>query len=553
MAIPHYSLLLLLFLCGAASAQEQAPYLEQAQKKFEYGLLQFELSHWQEAARHFDEIAHSYPLNHRTTAAYVMAARAFLLAEKPTLALRLIEDLQNRFPASRYLGEGSLIAGDAAMAAGSRATALQWYLRSWFAENGDRNALRNRIAAVEPETIPVGERRFVLEILRASKPDSSLSALLQWEITAQPSVSAPTDANPTKLKSMNADGPPRIAVALPTKETEPQRAGIMRDIRDGILSALDIHREMQRFPVLIELLDSRDEDSLRHAIKRLDADPRAMVLIAGAFSEDAATVSRLAAERGLLVLIPTATAEGLTDPGSNVFQLNTPILQRARLLADFSQIELGAREAIVIAPDHSYARSMADAFMERCRALDIPVRLAGWYGKDKAEVQRICRTLAGSGAKNCILFAPVQTRDDIVSVLEGIREAQITLPIVGGGNWNHPDLLERLGQGTVLYFESDVVVDSSTAAYAALRRAFSVRSSRPLSREALFGHDAMQIALKVLSDEFCTRKSVRRGIMGTFEGLRAPVSFLRHRVNCSMNILVFKGGTISKREVFHSK
>lgn len=553
MAILRYSLLLVLILGGAVSAQEEVPYLEGAQKKFEYGLLQFELSHWQEAARHFEDIVHSYPLNHRTTAACVMAARSYLLAGKPTPALRLVEEFQQRFPWSRYLAESALVAGDAAMAAGSRATALLWYVRSWLAERSDHDALRMRIASLKPATIPPGERRFVSELLRNQGPYSSLSAQLQWETPTVRGTAVRVSQDSARGKPSAADGPPRIALALPTHEPQPQRAGIMRDIRDGILSALDIHRKERKFPVMLELLDSRDADSLRRAIERLDSDPRAMVLIAGAFSEDASTVSRLAAEGGMLVLIPTATAEGLTDSGANIFQLNIPMLQRARLLADFSQSELGAHEAIVIAPDHSYARTMAEAFIERCRVLKLPVRLAGWYGIDRGEVSRICRSLDGNRVKNSILFAPVQSRDDIVSVLEGIRGARITLPILGGGNWNHPDLLARLGKDRVIYFESDVLVDTSSATHAALRLAFSARSSRPLSREALFGYDAMQIALSVMSDEHCTRQSVRHAIMNRFEGLRAPVDFLRHRVNSAMNILVSRDGLIGKYEVLHTK
>ncbi|MFZ1729237.1 MAG: ABC transporter substrate-binding protein [Bacteroidota bacterium] len=544
----------LLLFCSAVSAQQEAPYLEQAQKKFEYGLLQFELSHWQNAAKQFEEIAQKFPLNHRTTAAYVMAARSFVLEGKPSLSLRLIEELQSRFPGSDYLAEGYLIAGDAAVAAGSRSTALSWYVQSWLEESGDRALLSQRIDDIQPQSLLPGEQRAVRNILLKAPRDADLIALLGWEeqnkSTPETSVRPAQKSNATTASALET---PRIAVALPLHEKDAMRAGFVRDIRDGILSALDIHRSAGKTPVTVELLDDQDEDSLRLAIGRLERDESAMVLIAGAFSEDAERVCRMAAERGLLLLIPTATAEGLTKLGSNIFQLNTPILQRARLLAEYSYLELDAEEAIVIAPDHSYASEMADAFMDRCRKLKIPVRLAGRYGKEGEKVKSLCGKIGEDSVKKCILFAPVQSRDDIVAVLDGIREANLNMPIVGGGNWNHPDLLAAHGKGLTIFFESDVVEDQTSELYGQLKEAFAVRSARKLSREALFGFDAMQIALSLIEGEQCSRKSIRERITDVFDGLRAPVNFQQMRVNASINILRCRNGVVSKQEAFHAK
>ncbi|MBE0645088.1 MAG: hypothetical protein IH600_13475 [Bacteroidetes bacterium] len=551
MAILRHSvwLLAVLLLYGTALAQQDAPFLEQAQKKFDYGLLQFDLEHWQSAAQTFEDVARKYPTNHRTTAAFVMAARAYLLYGKPSYSLRLIEDLQRRFPNSTYLAEAYLIAGDAAIAAGTPSTALRWYVQSWFAEGADRVAISRKIQDVHPAEIPVGERRFVKDFLATMPLDNDLRTILRWD-TPGPGGTMPL-ANTNKEETSE---PVRIAVALPMHEKDARRSGAVRDLRDGMLAALDMHRTKKKTPVIMELLDSGNEDSLRNAMRRLDMDERAMVLLAGAFSDDAERVCRIAGELGPLVLIPTATAEELTTYGSNIFQLNTPILHRARLLADFCYLELDAHEAIVLAPDHSYAHAMADAFMDRCRILKIPVQLAGSYGKNEEEVKQICHKIASmNGVKNGILFAPVQSRDDIVAVLNGIHEAGLTLPVVGGGNWNHPDLLARYGKGLTLYFESDVVEDTSSVEYKNLRETFSNRSSRALSREALFGFDAMNIALSLIDNVGSSRKSVREGIKDVFEGLRAPVNFQQQRVNAAMNILMSRNGSVRRLEAFHAK
>lgn len=549
-------LLLLLLAYRPAAAQEsvyKAPFLEQAEKKFEFGLQQFERAAWNSAAIQFESIIRDLPINHRTTAAYVMAARSQHFDGKHSPALRLIEELHRNFPESRYLAEACLIAGDAALAAGSRSAALQWYVRSWLSEDADRATLTASIRKLQPDKIPPGEFRPVRKLLEQAGTDSILVALLQGQLPAvatQPGRTAsPRDHSAVPIP----DAPIRIVAALPLHEKDMQRAAVVRDLRDGILAALDLHREEKKHAVEFELIDNSDQDSLRSAIDRLDRDNRVMVLLAGAFSDDAEIVARMAAEKGMLVLLPTATADGLSRIGSNVFQLNTPILQRARLLADFSFLELDAQEAIVIAPGQTYARSMAEAFMVRGKEMGMAVRHAGWYGAGGESATDICRRIASSGVKNGILFAPVQSRDDIVAVLKGMSDAQLSLPVVGGGNWNHPDIIARHARDFTLYVESDVNADTTTDTYRRLAAAFAERSPRPLSREALFGADAMNIALAVTGPGPCTRKEARKRIADVFEGLRAPVNFLEQRVNAAMNIIECRNGSLRKHEAFHSK
>src|SRR5690606_23389964 len=96
---------LLLLLAGGLAAQQRIPFDEQAQKAFDYGLLKFNTRAWESAATQFERVARGDPPTHRSTAAYVMAARAHVLGGKYRSALRLVEELHHRFPGSRYLAE----------------------------------------------------------------------------------------------------------------------------------------------------------------------------------------------------------------------------------------------------------------------------------------------------------------------------------------------------------------------------------------------------------------------------------------------------------------
>lgn len=530
---------------AAQQHSAEAPYLDAAQKRFEYGILQYELSSWGTAARVFEEIIRRHPVNHRTTAAYVMAARARHLEGKATQALRLIEELLQEFPSCTYETEACLIAGDAAIDAGSRLTALRWYLRAWSLRDAERSVLAERIRALRPDEFTAGERRRIRESLPGDV-DSTLAALLP--------VTRPDHADATNAEAtgVDKDSPVRIVAALPIREANPLRASIVRDLRDGMVAALDVGRARHERPLVFEVVDSGDPDTLARAVETIDRDAHAMVLIGGAFSEDAETVSRAAAGRGMLVLLPTATADGLTRFGANIFQLNTPMTQRARLLADFVSLDLDAHNVVIIAPRKHFPQEMAEAFAARCAQLGLPVLHTGWY-TSKGEATAVCRSIVARGVKNGILFAPVQHRDDITAVLEGLAEAQLSIPVVGGGNWDHPDLISRHGHALTVYYEADVAPDTSASRYQELARAFGHRTSRPMTREALFGADAMAIALEVTKGESASREQARKRIANVFEGVRAPVNFLDDRVNGSMNIVEYRNGILRKHEAFHSK
>lgn len=566
MGIPRYSIavcLVLLAWSTPAAAQrhpDETPYLEATQKKFDYGILQYDLSAWATAAGIFEEIIRQHPVNHRTTAAYVMAARARHLEGKASQSLRLIEELLREFPSCTYEAEACLIAGDAAIDAGSRLTALRWYLRAWSGHGGDRTVLASRISALRPEEFSDGDWRRIRTLL-PGKVDSVLARLLSLP-TVQPQPSASASSISTQVD--NKDNAVRIIAALPMHESDPRRASIVRDLRDGMMAALDVRRatdardhahtrdHADAANVVFEVVDSGDADTLARIVARLDRDARAMVLIGGAFSEDAESVSRHAADRGMLVLLPTATAEGLTRYGSNIFQLNTPMTQRARLLADFAWLDLDVKNVAIIAPSRSFPRAMAEAFAARCTQLGINVVHTGWFAC-KEEAIAICRGIAAIGVKNGILFAPVRDRDDIAAVLEGMSVAQLPLPVVGGGNWDHPDLLVRHGNAHTIFFEADVAPDTSATRYRRLARTFATRTSRTVTREALFGADAMEIALTVTTGTAVSREQVRARIANVFEGIRAPVNFLEGRVNASMNIVEYHHGILRKHEAFHSK
>ncbi|MBR9978222.1 MAG: hypothetical protein KFH87_09055, partial [Bacteroidetes bacterium] len=148
-----------------------------------------------------------------------MAARAHLMGGRPSASLRLIEELQRRFPQSSYFAEACLLAGDAGIKAGSRITALRWYVQAWFAEEVDRSLLSRRIAAASPAEMPQGERRLVREVMPHNHNDSTLLALLQWDTENGSEEKNRPDSMRRTKSTVQIRETMRIAAALPLRQT----------------------------------------------------------------------------------------------------------------------------------------------------------------------------------------------------------------------------------------------------------------------------------------------------------------------------------------------
>ena len=536
--------LLLLTVAGVLRAQQDIPYDEEAETQFASALRSYEEERWREAATQFQELASDRALHQRTTASYLMAGRSWLRAGGPTKCLRLLEEFRERFPSSSYLPESCYISAEASRAAGAPGRALEYYLRAWKSGFSDVPLLRERIAQIPDDALSAFDRRVAGNLLGQIPGSPSLDALLSGRSG---------EAAVPREETDDAKKPVIVAAAMPLHLRDPAREELVEDLLVGMHAALHMHHEDDGYPVELRLFDSTTPDTTEAVIAQLERNPRAGVLIAGAFSEDTRTVCEIAGERDLLVLLPTATAEGLTRYGTNIFQLNTPITDRAQLLADFCYLQLDAQQVFVLSPRESYPRRMADAFVERWKEFGLPVRTVQYTPGDTEAISTSCRArLTGESAKNCILFAPVDSKRDIAAVLKGVGSAGGGT-VVGGGNWNHPDLLREHGGDLTIYFETDVLPDSSRAELQRLRDYLDRNNRRSLTREMLFGFDAMDLALRLVGSGPTTRQEARKKIRDIFEGLRAPINFEHTRVNRAMNILKCDRGNMSQLDSFFAK
>lgn len=558
----HSVFLFLFFLpYPPLTAQDAIPYHAEAEKTFESALKDYRAESFYAAADRFQDVIYNFPVNQRTTAAYIMAARAHIFAATPQRGLRLLEDFRDRYPASEYVPESWLISGDGSLAAKSPARAIICYLRAWEAGLPDTTLLESRLRALDRPALSDYDRRMIRGYLTLLPSEQRLAAIIGLDGARAPKPAAENIPIDTGAHVSAGDKavkreplPAVIAVALPEQPGDRRKERMVADLKRGIHAAWEIHAQAPSANLRLEFFDSGSGTTVKEMVRSLEANAGVKLLLAGAFTGDAREVCEATAERDLIVLLPTATGDSLTRLGSNIFQLNTPIEERARLLADFATLELDAAGAAVLAPDDSWPRAMAEAFLARATELGLPVTDAIYYNPEQGNIAAACKRLKGdAGAKNRILFAPVRSRGDIAQVLQGAKHSECTGTILGAGNWNHPDLLLEYGGDLTVYFESDVAPDSSCREMRALCRELGLRESGAITAEILFGYDAMRLALTLVQEGGGSQKEIRRRLRDVHEGLRAPVDFRTSRVNRAMNVLRYRDGRVLQLESFHAK
>ena len=555
--------ILLLFHClllQGLQAQDAIPYHSDAEKAFDGALKEYRAESYYSAAAGFQEVIRSYPLNQRTTAAYIMAARAHLFSGTAQRGLRLLEEFRDAYPQSEYVPESWLISGDASAAAQSPARAIICYLRAWEAGLPDTTLLISRLRDLgKPELSPY-DQRMVRGYLTLLPSEKRLAVLIGLDDDAEADTSRRTKKSPdpgqtSRPSRESVNTPAVIAVALPRKLDDPGKMALVSDLRRGMEAAWKLHKDSIPRTVDLRFFDSSDKPAIPAFVSELESDPRVIGLLSGAFSNDARAICEVAGERDLPILLPTATGDSLTRYGSNIVQLNTPMEERARLLAEFAVRELDAVDAAVLAPDESWPRSMAEAFIERANQLGMPITEAVFYDPEKGDISETCMRLGKRrGAKTRILFAPVRSRGDIAQVLEGAKRSGCTGKILGAGNWNHPDLLTSFGGNLTVYFESDVAPDSSCTEMRMLRRELGTNIKSAVTAEILFGYDAMRLALMLAHNGSESRlEALRRVRAAVHRGLRAPVDLRESRVNSAMNILRFRDGRVRRLENVYAR
>jgi hypothetical protein len=537
-AVFHSALLVfLLLLPWYMHGQKQIPWNESSEKAFRYALQVFERGDYLQAGGRFEEIAFKSELHHRSSAAIVMACRAWFRSGNTERCRAMVDSLLHRFPDSRYVPEALRIAARSYQEEGNDKEALYSLTLAALRCREDCRDIETSLHGILVD-IPAEHRKSVAE--RLFRQGIAFDELRRLAIV--PSKAEASSSNRTQWHR------PTLLALLPTGDHRPRVKTIAEEIQRGIMLALQRFNASYTMDAQVHVVDNANLvtlDSIFYTLQNIDA------LLVGAMSEDARHCITALRSHDVPILLPTANDADLTQLSPAVFQLNAPLQLRAMLLADFVHFSLDTDEIMLLRCRDPLLRRMSDEFVRRMRQHGRRVQLRSRHSSVEL-AQAIQAFNSMHGGKSRLLVAPALSSDDIEAVLHAVSGVDGDYQLLGMGNWYQENTLRRFSHVTVI-FDSDEPVQERKDDGKHYTDSGEQTDSYMLSRHAMFGYDACSIALGIAARVRGDRSAFIAALQDVFEGIRAPVNFMTGRSNASLALYKYERGVFEKLESIYAK
>ncbi len=374
-------------------SQSTLQYSTKAEEEFTSGLSFYKRGNFKSAAEEFNKLVRSVPLNQRTTAAYLMKAKAELYADNAAEAEKTLQSFLISYPASSYVPDAEYTLGLLYIKNGAPEKAVSSLLnalrsvrttssglkestvlllldktidRSVDASTLEQLVVRSKnLTEEEYLRIKLGEKQVAFGDYAAAK---STLDLLSKKFT-KPAFTEKISMLEARLSKPR---PLKIGVLLPLMRKGP--SGRERETGTGILEgiefALEEHLKDKPSNISLEIRDTGNDQATTLAVAReLAEDPSVFVILGPAFSGEAMTASLIANEKSVPIITPTANANGIATKGQYMFQANPDMDTRARAMAQHAVKNLRFKRIAVLSTDDPVYKSLADEFTKEVKRL----------------------------------------------------------------------------------------------------------------------------------------------------------------------------------------
>lgn len=508
------SFLAALLLAGPGGASAQSVKLEHdedAEAQFRRGTSLYSAGNYQDASAAFGLVVKDFPSSHRITAATIMKGKAEYRGGEYFESARTLRGFLAAYPASRYVPDARLTLGQVYTRIGRSEDALnELILASQALTDSSPPALRSHIilaadtlidSALGPadlrqalqRTATPKERGFLWlkigegEARRQNVPGAgvALDSMAQYPVDVPPERIAAVRGVVTNRSAV------KLGVALPLMQgSEPSAVKQLgAEVYEGIQIAVAQYGAdpTNRMKVSLEVRDTeRDPETAARVVRELAADFNVIGIVGPVFSTEAMAAAEAAQSGGIPLVTPTANAVGIAAKGPMVFQANADYDIRGRAMARYAVTRRGMKTLAVLAPEGTYAATLANSFVDEARALGARVVAHEWYARDAQDLKQQFRAIR----------------------LAGLQEESVPL-LDFGGKMKRSDMMRLVDLGIPLR-----MVDSLMAKGARIPAATLLGSS---ARQIL---DSLQIPVEY--DE--TRLDSLEMSVTSIQGLYVPVS-----------------------------
>jgi ABC-type branched-subunit amino acid transport system substrate-binding protein len=448
---PRLTFLTLFFSLSAAPlyGQESLEYSERAELLFTQGIEQFSAERFEESVESFDGIIRQFSFNQRTTASYVMKAKALFMLNKNLEAARTLTLFLSEYPSSNYFADAEFMLGLVHLRIRRYNDAVQSLINAWRktppilrAKKLERDILAAldgiidahlEIEAVRQllrESRSVRERAFFW--LKVGEKDAKEGKISEAAIAVDTlTYHYPQGLFANRVAALRArverPGSVKLGALLPlmknSKPSPTQEVGT--EIYEGIVFALEEYRQdpSMRVKVTLATRDTeRDPLVATRGTDELTSDAEIIGIIGPVFSNTTSATVGLANARGVPLVTPTANSNGIAAVGRFIFQANPDYETRGRAMARYAVNQKGLNNLAILAPIDTYAKFMAEAFASEALRLGANLLGTEWYERGTSDFKIQLGNIRKAGmlrvADPVLSFAGKINQEDIAKLVQ---------------------------------------------------------------------------------------------------------------------------------------
>ena len=375
---------------SAAAVHDSVMYKPAAERRFQDAMNLFREKRFSEARALFEQIVDMPGVNHRTSGAYLMAAKSEYHQGDYAASVSVLQSFLRRFDRSEYLDDAQYTLAldhyqleqyresaqlflkvretspDASLAA--RALRMLGVVAEANLAMPDVRELLTE--ATQTETKALLTVRLAQKVLQTGDARGTRD-LLSTILTLPKTMPAVAEAH-ALLEKIDRSGVVRIGVIVPLTSKLDQSIvhGAGEELLEGMRVATDEYNAEAMPKVNLEVRDSeRDAGVAARQASELSSDSQILAIVGPVFSDQAIAAAEIANRRGTPLITPTATATGIAAIGKYIFQANSDFVVRGRAMAQYAFLARGARRFAVLAASDTADRIMAEAFIQEVKDL----------------------------------------------------------------------------------------------------------------------------------------------------------------------------------------
>ena len=607
-------LFLLVFVPGFLSAQDD----QEADSLFFRGVTLYREGQYMEAFNVLELLDRVYPNHRRTTGSILMQGKSLYKLKEYRRALAIFEKIVEEYPESQYADDGRYGMATVFYRQNLYGEAVMKLIE--VIEHGNDGRLMRKAANLYLDIInghmSDDDLRELLKKISGERGRAAVTLrLAQREIDKKQFQTVrkivrdflrdyPRSPYTSQMEQLlnrverMGEGAIKVGIILPLSGPYSEQG---QGLLNGIRYAVDLYNEENGPKVEIVVRDT--EGRIVRAIKaaqELCKDEEIVAIIGELQSDITAAISAVAHENGVVLLAPTAMADGIASIGPTIFQINSSLSVRGEMIAEYAVSGLGLKRFAVLYPADDYGKSMTDSFIQTVNRHGGEILVEKWYFEGTKNLGPQFKAIREIGIRQMIkdsllIIVPEEVYDELyadqpqqgeilyvkqkISSLIDSTELAITsidglfLPvyggdlqyvvtqpafyniktrIFGGAYWNAIDILNEQKKfidpeyidGVI--FLSNYYVDPSNYRYYRFRDTYRERTSSTPGKMEICGYDTAKLLLEVVGEKSLLREQVSDRLVEVrhFSGIGGTISFNEDRINNSLHLLQYRGDKI---------